>query len=57
MESIIIESIKNMSLLDCVILLILIIGVDWLKSYFTKKGSNNADKEDTRITSYEGKRV
>jgi hypothetical protein len=56
MESIIIESIKNMSLLDCVILLILIIGVDWLKSYFTKKGSNNADKEDTRITSYEGKK-
>lgn len=56
MESLIIESIKNMSLLDCVILLILIIGVDWLKSYFTKKGSNNADKEDTRITSYEGKK-
>ena len=56
MESIIIESIKNMSLLDCLILLILIIGVDWLKSYFTKKGSNNADKEDTRITSYEGKK-
>ena len=56
MKSIIIESIKNMSLLDCVILLILIIGVDWLKSYFTKKGSNNADKEDTRITSYEGKK-
>ena len=56
MDSIIIESIKNMSLLDCLILLILIIGVDWLKSYFTKKGSNNADKEDTRITSYEGKK-
>lgn len=52
----IIESLNYMSLIEVIIILILILGIDWLKSYFTKKGSNNADKEDTRITSYEGKK-
>ena len=55
MESII-ESLNYMSLIEVIIILILILGIDWLKSYFKKKGSNNADKEDTRITSYEGKK-
>ena len=55
MESII-ESLNCMSLIEVIIILILILGIDWLKSYFKKKGSNNADKQDTRATSYEGKK-
>ena len=45
-----------MNLFHGIILLVLSLGLYWLISYFSKSGSNTADKKDKRGISYEGKK-
>lgn len=48
--------INNMLIIHDIVILIIAFGLHWLVAYFTKKGSNNADKEDMRDISYQSKK-
>lgn len=48
--------INNMLIINDIIILIIAFVLHWLVAYFTKKGSNNADKEDMRDISYQSKK-
>ena len=45
-----------MNLLHDIVIYLLALGSYWLISYFSKSGSNTADKKDKRGISYEGKK-
>lgn len=44
--------INNMLIIHDIVILIIAFGLHWLVAYFTKKGSNNADKEDMHDISF-----
>lgn len=48
--------IDKMLIIHDIIILVIAFSLHWLIAYFTKKGNNNADKEDMRVISYEGKK-
>lgn len=48
--------INNMLIIHDIVILIIAFGLHWLVAYFTKKGSNNADKEDMHDISYKSKK-
>lgn len=45
-----------MLIIHDIVILIIAFGLHWLVAYFTKKGSNNADKEDMHDISYKSKK-
>lgn len=45
-----------MEILRDILIYLLALGSYWLIAYFQRKGSNNADKSDMRVISYEGKK-
>ena len=48
--------IDKMLIIHDIIILVIAFCLHLLIAYFTKKGNNNADKEDMRVISYEGKK-